>query len=253
MRLLGASKNIFPACKENFVALLNYYFPYTGVDEKNESLQLYLAKKQALDFRLNQIEFGARLCRENEVLLDLRGFSSIPAIRIYYLLISLFVPVEEWDKLISKAHKERLLEFRRMVTHQPELLKRVDAIGFSACVFPKIRENLITILDKYFPEAEDEERQLSLKHFLDNRETLSSIHYAAQFCAKNKIFLDEAGVTAIPSERIHRVLTAIFYPDYTWLPGEFEKEGAKYEDLKMLYFQNISSHIYLNDSSSKTI
>ncbi|MGM0934599.1 MAG: hypothetical protein ACQEWD_14265 [Bacteroidota bacterium] len=234
MELSKASENIFPKTKENLNALLDYYFPNINEVERQKSFELWLEKDHDLNFALNQIEFGARFCRENEALLNMRSFSSIPAARIYYTLMSLFFPVSKWDKLTSKSHRERLKEFKSMYLNQPILFKKIDTSGLSACVYPKTKDNLIALLDSFFPEAGDAERKLSIIHFLESRETLGNIHFAAQFCKHNKNFLDEAGVSSIPSERIHDVITAVFHPTIKRTPMDYEKNGERYRKLNSL-------------------
>ena len=251
MEFPQASENIFPASKENFVALMDHYFPKAGDGEKSRSLKLWLEKEQKLHFALNQIEFGGRFCRENEVVLNMYSFSYIPAARIYYLLMSLFLPLNEWDQTTKGAHRKKLVEFRQMFLHQPDMFNKIDTTGYLTCNYPKTKSNLNAILDFYFPGAGDAERKLSLIEFIDSRETLSYIHYAAQFCTKNHSFLDEVGVSTIPSERIHDVITAIFRPSYTWLPGEFEKDGENCKKLKDAYLSYISINKVITPTNSK--
>ena len=98
MELPKPSDNIFPESIENYTALLEHYFPKTTEEERSLSLKQWLEEKRDYKFSLNQIEFGARLCRENEILLDICGFSSIPSARIKFTLMALFIPVKEWDK-----------------------------------------------------------------------------------------------------------------------------------------------------------
>ncbi len=242
MELPKASENVFPLSKENLKALLDHYFPKINDNERERSMASWLEKDHCLNFTLNQIEFGGRFCRENEVLLDKRSFSSIPSARIYFLLMALFIPGEKWDRSAALSHKERLKELKTMYSCQEKLFNKISDSGFQNSVFPKSRENLSAILDFYFPEAGDAERKLSMIHFMESRETLGYIHFAAQFCKENKNFLNEAGVSQIPSERIHEVVTAIFYPSYKWLHMDFENNGDRYEELKSAYINYISNN-----------
>ena len=235
MKLPLASENIFPSSKENFIALQDYYFPDLNEKEKAQSLERFQDNFSSLKFSLNQYEFGARLCRENVEILNLFKFSGLPKARIYYLLMALFLPIDDWDRKTSKSHWKRLVAFRKMVKLQPDLFKKIDTTGFTAAPYPKTKENLLAVLDTYFPEAGDAERKLSIIHFQDSRSTLAAIHLAAQFSFENGGFLDDFGVSPIPSERIHEVITAIFTPSYLWPTMEFERNGERFKKLKKTY------------------
>ena len=235
MKLPLASENIFPSSKENFIALQDYYFPDLNEKEKAQSLERFQDNFSSLKFSLNQYEFGARLCRENVEILNLFKFSGLPKARIYYVLMALFISKNNWDKGTSKSHRERLIAFRTVVQNQPDLIRRIDNKAYDAAVYPKTKENLLAVLDSCFPKAGDAERKLSLIHFHDSRNTLATIHLAAQFCDENHSFLDEYGVSPIPSERIHEVITAIFTPSYLWPTMEFERNGERFKKLKKTY------------------
>ena len=252
MELPKASENVFPLSEENLSALLDHYFPDIDEDERQRSFVLWLEKDWGLNFSLNQMEFCARFCRENEVLLDMSGFANTPAARIYFLLMALFIPVEKWDRTAARSHKERLKEFKSMFLHKEKLFNKISSSGFQGSVFPKTRKNLSAILDFYFPQAGEAETKLSIIQFSESRETLGYIHFAAQFCKENKDFLNEVGVSQSPSERIHEVVTAIFYPSYKWLPMEFENNGVRYKELNEAYLNYIS--IYkIKTSNNSTI
>ncbi len=242
MELPKASDSIFPLVEENLNALLDYYFSNINEDDRGRSLSLWLEKDRGINFTLNQIEFGARFCRENEVLLNMSGFSTIPAARIYYVLMSLFLPLDKWDPTTARSHRERLMKFKTMYSCQEQLFNKISDSGFQGSVFPKTKENLGAILDFYFPDSGDAERKLSIIQFLESRETLGYIHFATQFCLENKDFLNEEAVSQIPSERIHDVVNAIFYPSYKWLPMEFENNGDRYKQLKRAYITYISDN-----------
>ena len=84
-------------------------------------------------------------------------------------------------------------------------------------IYPRSKENIMAILEHYFPTTSDKLIEESLGQFLENKRlSLNQIEFGAKFILENEELLDEAEFSNLPSARIHYALMAIFSPRKDW-------------------------------------
>jgi len=84
-------------------------------------------------------------------------------------------------------------------------------------LYPKTEENLRAIVERYFRQSSNKDKEESIQKWLgDNYFTLNQIEFGAQFVSENDDLLKEAEFSTLPSARVHYALMSIFLPKEEW-------------------------------------
>ena len=101
-------------------------------------------------------------------------------------------------------------------------------------IYPKTEENLRTLLEKYFRQSSNEQKEQSIKSwFDDNFYTLNQLEFGARFAVENEDLLDQANFSRIPSARVNYAIMAIFMERSKWSTSG--ANTARLEKFRELY------------------